>query len=223
MANPTTLSELQTRLHYLLDADTEVPSSDEDDYTVRTGLLNAGIDSWQRTDGVLWPELYTTNTSNSGDGSDTSYALPANFRFLTGFILTSTGANYEKWTVIPVQEAHTHLGEGSSTRYCWVQGTPGAYTIEFSNAPTNGYTITIPYYKSATHLTTSGTSTETPDPDYLVYFALAELYKADFNLSGYNAARQEAESRMSQMKMHAAALPSYQNNSVPDITVGFGD
>jgi hypothetical protein len=218
-----TLANLQTRIHYILEADTAVPESTEDDYTLRTGLINAAIDAWQHSDGVRWPELYTEQSSQIGDGSDTTFTLPANFRELTGYVQVRVGDAYDNYQVIPVHQAHALRNGSISEKYCYVSGSPGSYVLNFSVAPDDDATIYIPYYKYATELASASDVSECPDPDFLVYYALAELYKADTNLSGFNAARQEAESRLSQMRFAAAGLPHYPANALPDITAGLGD
>jgi hypothetical protein len=223
MNNPATLADMQQQLHTLYESNVSQPVFGDLDYTVRTGYLNAAIHKWESLDGVLWNELYATNSATATDGTTTVFTLPTNLNHLTGNVqVLIPSGTYIDYQTIPEQEAHKHRAADTQT-YAFVTGTPGAYSINFTQAPPVG-TLVIPYYKHATELSAASDVTEVPDPYYLIYSALADLQLYASNYYAYNAAGQQAEAALQSMKVRNESLPYYQPNAVPNLTAyGWGE
>jgi hypothetical protein len=172
---------------------------------------------------VLWNELFTNDSSHATDGVLTTFTTPANFHHLTGDVqVLLPSGTYVDYQVIQSQEAHRHRNPETSI-YAYVTGTPGAYSINFTQAPPIG-TLVFPYYKTATYLTNPTDVSECPDPYFLIKSSIADLLLFDDNYYGFNTAGQEADTKLQAMKVRNEASPFFQPNSVPNLTMyGWGE
>lgn len=158
------------------------PTSPE--YITVRAFCNAGINDWAMR--KEWRDLFSTLTSAS-DGTKTltagtySYVCPTNFSSLTSWVRTigSTGAvNF--WEVKP-SEMIAKLANDKG-KYCYITGsTKGGFYLNFNakETLTTGHTINYEYYITPTTLTATTSTSEIPDPYYLVYYSLARLLKND--------------------------------------------
>lgn len=75
-----------TAYYTLFRADSDIPTSSDDEYTVGMRLANEAINYWSNYDGTYWKELFTTNQLDNSSGTQTIstgvtvYTAPANFR-----------------------------------------------------------------------------------------------------------------------------------------------
>lgn len=222
MNSPATLQNLQDLLHVIYEGNTDTPAVASDDWNQRTQLLNLMIRTWERTDGYLWPELMVFNHSGgSSDGATLTFTLPADFSSLLGYIsVKDTNNASTQYKVVSPAQSENYLVSPVET-VAWLTGTPGAYSLIFSIAPPSG-TLVYSYLKHATELSAAADVTECPDPDFLVYDAVAELFKADTNYGAANDAAAKAEDRLNRLKALSMALPNFQPNTLYEGGAGFG-
>ena len=177
--------EIFTAYYSLYRADSDVPTSGDDEYTVGMRLANEAINRWANYDGTYWRELFTTlQTDGGGDQTITSgvsvYKAPANFREAGGFVkvLDSDGTTRATFPIIEPQEAQF---KDDNASYCYFTrgqnyystGTVSQSTTTLTGSGTtftatmvgmqvqfaSGETATITGYTSATSLTVSPSQT----------------------------------------------------------------
>jgi len=177
-----TEAQAQAILQRLYEADEEVPSTSDDDYTTRRGLLNAGIQKWETEDD--WQELYTT-LSAAADGTKTTtastaqYSAPTDFARPLGYLRLVGGSTSTYYRLEPTNRVQLYDNDSSNSFY-YVTGVPGAYKINIHPTPdTSSVTIAYEYYKSATQLSATTSTFEMRDPYYAIYYALSELQRID--------------------------------------------
>lgn len=216
-----TLTEAQTMIHYFLEGDTEVPSSSDDDWTIRTQMINDAIDEWGQKSEVQWRELYTISTSDlEGDGSTKAFTLPTNFNHLTGNVLLydTDSENYTSVPQISPEEAHLYLGNVNDKK-CYISGTR---TLTFTIAPGDGVEIHVPYYKNPTHVSSGADVLPMSKPRFCVYWVTAMIGKQSDDYARYNADMARADEMMTAMMADNETLGSRQQNIIPDNYGGFG-
>lgn len=222
---PLTESDLQDAIHTLYENDPDTPASTDDDYLIRRRLMNVMVNRWENNMGTLWNELWT-NTSVVSIGATltivtntTTYAAPTSFLFPGGFVkvLNSDGTVHKIYPVIKPEQAQSM---SSADEYCYFRGdTNSGYTLVMNPAPNsdlNGKTLNYDYYKRATAFTGTTVTPEMSDPYYIVHGVVAELHKADNNLSLYDSSLAEAEDRLKQMVMRNAMFGHYQDFGLED-------
>lgn len=176
-----TLDDILKMTHRKAEGNVDYPTSGEDDYTLRLGLINDYISVWEREEGTLWNELWKV-ASFASTGA-TSYALSssvADMRFPGGYVevVDTSGASLY-WDVIPVEEVRLKTNNGD--RYCYFTGDPqNGFTLYFNtNQYPSGGTIKFPYYKKANWLANASDKPEMSDPMYLVHAVTSDLKSSD--------------------------------------------
>lgn len=181
-------SEIQALAQSLYDQDQDVPSATEEDYLVRRDIINMGIGFWEGFDGTEWVNLWTTlATDNTGADTtvatgDTQSDCPTSLVRIGKYIKLSSGTSkvlYERKTP---QEAEELVANGSTAKFFWLSGKPGAYKINWNpEIPSeyNGYAISYQFYKKATLITTVSDVPDAPDHMFLVHYLLSWLFKTD--------------------------------------------
>ena len=189
-------------------ADSDIPTSTDDEYTVGLRMANEAINRWQNYDGVYWRELFDTNQTD-GTGaqtvvtSQTTYTAPTNFKEAGGFvrILDSSGNVIQRYAIIEPNEVQF---KGDNTNYCYFTGNPkDNYTLHLNPAPPsslNGLDIEYDYYKTPTEFTTGTDVTEMADPYFIVHRMLANQFRAARN-PYYTSAKSDAENALRQMQI----------------------
>ena len=166
-------------------ADSDVPTSTDDEYTVGMRLANEAINRWANYDGTYWRELFTTLQTDGGGTQTvstgvTDYLVPFSFKEAGGFVRVkdSNGNTVEKYPIIEVQEAQF---QGDDSPYCYFAkgqnyystGTVSQSTTTVTGSGTtftsamvgmqiqyaSGEVATITAYTSATSLTVSPSQT----------------------------------------------------------------
>lgn len=204
-----TFDQIFTAYYSLFRADSDVPTSTDDEYTVGLRLANEAINRWQNYDGTYWKELFTTAQTNSTGGvvtvstGVTSYACPTAFREAGGFvkIINSSGNEQTRYPIIEPQEAQ-FMGEDTQYAY-FTKAASGAFTLHLNPAPTstlNGMSIDYVYYKAPTEFTTGSDTTEMSDPYFIVHRMLTQQFRAARN-PYYTSARSDAENALKQMQI----------------------
>lgn len=190
-------------------ADSDVPTSTDDEYTVGLRLANEAINRWQNFDGTYWRELFTTAQTNSTGGvvivtSGTStYAAPTAFVEAGGFvkIKNSDGNTVRSFPIIDPQEAQ-FKGDDASYAY-FTKATSGVFTLHLNPVPDStldGLDIDYVYYKAPTLFTTGTDTTEMADPYFIVHRMLANQFRAARN-PYYTSAKADAENALKQMQI----------------------
>lgn len=149
-------------------------------------ICNAAIKKWEMFDNTVWRELWTT-LDDAADGDKTitagtyDYDCPTNFAKPSSWVrLTDSNDSTTIYKVVSPEELSRYTDSKDS--FCYFTGNPkDGYDLHFNPnlTLTTGDTIHYEYYKVATLFTASNSTTEVPDPYYLVYYTLARLLKND--------------------------------------------
>jgi hypothetical protein len=168
---------------YRLESD--IPDSDDDEYTIGMRLANEAITRWSNYDGTYWKELFTTLQTNGGGtqtitAGTTDYLAPGNFREAGGFVRVknSDGNTVQRYPIIDPQDAQFRDDNGT---YCYFTegqnyystGTVSQATTTLTGSGTtftsamvgmkvqfdSGETATITAYTSGTNVTVSPSQT----------------------------------------------------------------
>lgn len=215
------LNFLQESIHVISELDADTPTSSDDDYTVRTRLINKWIRAWENEDGMLWSELKKLGSITSTGA--TSYPLSSfsmsDFKRPGGYVYDDLN-NY--YNVIQPEEVQL-LVPSTNTLYCYFLGNQGAgYTLYFgSSYPATGRTIYVPYYKTATLLTTGADKPEMSDPQYIIHGVVSDLLSTE-DPSESSKNFQMAQNIMKNMKLRNFTVPPFQNNQLPNRNASIG-
>lgn len=215
----STEETLQDTIQALYEGDTSTPGSTTEEYLARREMINAGINRWEE-ENVDWNELRATLTGAAdGDkttsGSTTQYDCPTNFRKPGGYVrLYTTAGQSTYYSVIDPQKVQ--LFDNTDKKVCYFTGNPqDGYKLNFLDTHDAGQTISYEYYKTADKVTATSTTPEMADPYFIVYFVLARLYKEErpgLARDYFN----EAEARLSQMKVKNMTVAPWQENTIED-------
>lgn len=171
----------------LYRADSDIPTSTDDEYTVGMRLANEAINRWANYDGVYWKDLFTTLQTDGGGSqtvvtNQTTYLAPNNFREAGGFIkvLSATGTEQTRYPIIDPQEAQfkdanspfcyftkgqnyysTGTVSQTATTVTGVGTTFTALMVGMQIQYASGEVATITAYTDGTTLTVSPTQTVT--------------------------------------------------------------
>jgi hypothetical protein len=207
MANMT-FDQIFTAYYSLFRADSDVPISTDDEYTVGLRLANEAINYWSNYDGVYWKELYSTNLTD-GSGAQTIvtaqtvYIVPTNFREAGGFVrILDTGGNeVQRYPIIEPQEAQF---KDTNSDFCYfTTSATGVFTLNINPAPSsslNGLRIEYVYYKKPTEFTTGTDITEMLNPYFIVHRMLAMQFRASRN-PYYLSALKDSENTVRTMQL----------------------
>jgi hypothetical protein len=197
-----------TAYYSLFRADSDIPASTEDEYTVGMRMANEALNRWANYDGVYWKELYDTNQTD-GTGvqtvttGTTTYAAPTNFKEAGGYVrlLNSDGVVQHRYPILDPNETQFTT---TLNNYCYFTGNPkDGYTLHLSPSPPSnydGWDIEYDYYKKPTEYSTGATVSEIPDPYFVVHRMLANQFRAARN-PYYSSAKADAENALRQMKI----------------------
>lgn len=186
-------------MNVLYNGNSTPPVDGDEDWEVWTELLNVAISIWEKEEGTLWRELYSTLAS-AADGdktttaNDYSYDCPTDFVFPVGFVRTISNSISTYFVVINPDEVQ--LQDDTQGRWCYFTGnTSTGYDLHFNPdlTLTTGDTIAYEYYKTASAVSTGTDKFEMSDPMFAVYYALAELKKDEGDTSGFTIATQKLE------------------------------
>jgi hypothetical protein len=144
MANNLTFSDIFTAYYSLFRADSDVPASTDDEFTVGMRLANEAINYWSNYDGTYWKELYSTNQVD-GSGTQTIttgttiYSAPTNFREAGGFvkILQSNGTEQTRY---PIIDAHDVQFRDTNSTFCYFTSAPQYYSTGTASQSTKTIT-----------------------------------------------------------------------------------
>lgn len=200
-----TLTQIQQRIHQLYEGSTDYPDSDSDDYALRLGLINQAEQVWE-TEEVDWRELHGT-ASTTTDGTSQIDAETDFIQPLGQLVITeSTGDVYYPFK--RTRDAQRILANNSSEKFYYVTGTPGAYKINVNPTPSTGLTVTYPYKKSVTQVSSGSDIPQMSRPLYVVYYVLSKLYELDGRNDMLTSYNNQAYDVMANMKIINEEMPA---------------
>lgn len=203
-----TFDQVFAAFYALFRADSDVPASTDDEYTVGMNLANEAINYWAAYDSTRWKELYDTNQSD-GTGAQTivtgqrTYDAPTNFSEAGGFVkvVNSDGITVQRYPIIEPNEVQF---KGENADYCYFTGDSiGGYTLNLNPAPTdslNDLGIDYVYYKNPTNFTTGSSVTEMSNAYFIVHRMLAMQFRASRN-PYYSSALKDSENTIRVMQL----------------------
>lgn len=144
-----TFDEIFTAYYSQYRADSDVPASTDDEYTVGLALANEAVNRWAHYDATYWNELFTTLQLDGGGDQTittgtTTYLAPGNFKEAGGYVRVknSDGNTVQSY---PIIQPHEVQFKGDDATYCY-----------FSKG--QNYYSTGTVSQSATTVTGSGTT-----------------------------------------------------------------
>ncbi len=203
-----TFTQIFAAYYALFRADSDVPTSTDDEYTVGMNLANEAINYWAAYDSTKWKELYDTNQLD-GTGAQTivtgqkTYTAPTNFSEAGGFvkIVNSDGNTVQRYPIVEPNEVQFR---GDDSDYCYFTGDSiSGYTLNLNPAPSanlNGLDIDYVYYKNPTNFTTGTSVTEMANPYFIVHRMLAMQFRASRN-PYYGSALKDSENTIRVMQL----------------------
>jgi hypothetical protein len=184
----TTLNDIQTQIALDFDSSSSAPATSNTEWTRRLYLINRYEKEWARVKDGRWSQLLTPFTISTVAG--TAYvSLPADYVFGREIVKPNSfmdigGVDYR-------MVAYTEKDKyDTADSYVYILGDDQAgYKLYINPTPDTAVTVTLPYYSTylATSsagvkqnvLTTGTDITRCPDPMYIVYMTLADLFKID--------------------------------------------
>lgn len=182
-ASQMTLQTLQDNIAVQYTNSTDTPTVGDDDWNLRTSLINSGISYWESQENIEWNELWTNGgtTPTTVTAGTTSYALPTNFRKCGEYIriIKTDGV---KDTIQLIDPADRDKYINTPTYKAYISGKPGAYILNLLWTPSAsdvyiGGTFDIDYYKYATALSGASDIPDMSNPMFLVHWVVSKLFQ----------------------------------------------
>ena len=189
-------------VYSLTEGDADGWETTSDEYLAARIYANAAIVKWEFYDNTVWRELWTTLTDAS-DGTKTltagtyAYDCPTDMRRPGSFIRTG-GTTF--WDLIKVENLAKYAD--TNGKFCWFTGSVKAgFKLNFNpnEVLATGNLIEYEYYKQATTFTAITSTSEVPDPYFIVYYVLARIVKNDGEDNTEEL--QEADDRLETMRV----------------------
>lgn len=203
-----TYSEIFSAFYTLYRAESEVPASTDDEYTIGMRFANEALNYWANYDATYWKELFTTAQTSSTGGVVTlatgtkTYLAPTAMREAGGYIKLLNGTTVQSH--LPIVEPQEAQFRGDTSQYAYFTGDPNnGFTLNLNVAPTaseNGFLIDYVYYKKPTEYTTPASKSEIPNPYFVVHRMLSQRFRASRN-PYYASAKADAENAMRVMQL----------------------
>lgn len=227
--SPMTESDIIDIVYAEYENDNDTWDSSSSEYLTARALSKAAIRRWEYLEGTKWPELFT-KTAGAADGTLTTTAGTYTYTCPTNMRLPPTTDDYVRlidsagqasvYIIVPLTKVPQL--NSSDEKFCYFTGnqTTG-FTLNFNPrlTLTTGETIAYEYYKRATYLTSTTSSTEMSNPMYIVHYILHRLYKSDGLLSESREELQMAENILQEMRSDVQAVDE---DILDGINEGFG-
>ena len=217
------LTQCVNYINTLYNLNATPPVAGTSDWNTWTVFINIAINLWEKEEGMLWNELYTT-LSGAADGTKSttagtwSYAVPTNFVFPNAaYVWIGTGTN--KQAVKVIEQKDKQLYENNSDPWCYFlkNPTPMLYFNPNWVVPTG--TLNYEYYKTATLMVNGVDVVEMSDPMFTVYYTVNELNKDTGDTSSGTIATQKMESMRTKNEMGS---PNESNSVLNGLGEGMG-
>jgi len=203
-----TEQEIINIVYSLYETDTTNWESTEEEYLAARQFANVAIRRWEFYDNTKWRELYSNLTDSTSSGvvktltaGTYEYTAPDEFRSPSSWVRTLDGSNNPTfWKVIGAEKSADYAN--STAKVCWFSGNDAdGFVLNFNPKVTltTDHTINYEFYKAASLFSTTTSTTEVPDPYFIVYFILARFLKNDGE--GNIEELQEADDRLETMRV----------------------
>lgn len=203
-------SEIIDQVYSLYENDDDTWDSSSSEYMTARNYSKAAIRRWEYYEGTKWPQLWT-RISEASDGDKTTtegvyeYDCPTNLRMPPSsedYVRTVNNSGVSRYFII-IPHSKVQQLDNNADLWCYFKGNPKTgYKLYINPKVTlsTGETIEYDYYRQATYLTSTTSTTEMENPFFIVHYILSRLYKNDGQLSEANQEMQIAESYLSEMK-----------------------
>jgi hypothetical protein len=214
------LQSIQDAIEILVNNDRDTPDVEDDEWTIRLGLINLAIDNWSSED-TLWNELWTTYTHDGSVTNATTYDLTfTDFRFPGSQLRLVLNGQTTYVKLVPPGEAQNYVGQG---RVAYITGSTSAgFVLNFNWTPaptdgTYGASIIFDYYKVAAALENATDEPEMSDTSYITYWAAAQKSLLESQNNKYTVFSNMATQSIETMKLMNTIGPPNQPNVTDDI------
>lgn len=195
-------------VYSLYETDTTNWEATEEEYLAARQYANVAIRRWEFYDNTKWRELFSTLTASTEESlvktltaGTYTYTAPVDMRSPSSWVRTLDGSdNPTFWTVIGNEKSAQYAN--SSDKVCWFTGNfKDNFVLNFNSnvTLTTSHTINYEYYKTASVFSATTSTTELPDPYFIVYFILARFLKNDGEDNMEEL--QEADDRLETMRV----------------------
>jgi hypothetical protein len=182
-----TEEELFQQAYSLYEGDTTNWGTSDAEYLAARRYSKAAIQMWENYDNTKWRELFTNNSASSASDVTTSitagtyqYSCPANFRYPCSYVRTIKSTSSSYYQVIPPEDRPIY--DDNAQLWVYFSGNiKDGFKINFNPELTlsTGDTLSYEYYKQATYLTATTSTTEMSNPFFIVHYILWRMYKND--------------------------------------------
>lgn len=232
-----TYDEIFAEYYPLYRGQATVPAVTDREYLLGIPLANNAIRRWDRADGVLWEELYTTNQVEGSNGGGTltlvstaaSSTGPTNMRKPGSDIVLTSPTDTTRKKRIPVVAASEVYAKSDAATYAYFVGSAnsGTWVLYFNGDMTqyNGWTLDYVYYKKPTLFTVGGgEENEMSDPNFIIQTMLQSRFVNSRNGFAYTDAKANAIDALRNMVIeNNSGSPGNSWNLLgTDTTPGFG-
>jgi len=218
----TKFSEIFQEYYTLFRGQDVIPDSTDPEWKIALNLANTAIRTWDRADGTLWQELFTTATQEGETitlASGTSqYDGPSNMRIpAKGFRVGSSPL-----ATITAGDA-LNVSSQASVAY-WTGGANKGWTLNINgyNGSYDGQVVDFTYYKKPTLMTGANSVPEMSDPNYIVQKMVALRSSNERNGFVFQTADRDATLALQNMVLENSQGPN-ELNFLNDGTPGFGN
>jgi len=221
-----THQQIQDAIHVQYTNANDTPTVGSTDWLVRLSHINNAISYWSAQKAVEWNELWLTGGTIPTviAAGVTSYALPADFNYMGGFIrLVQPNGTKSTIPIIQAEEAQRYVNQNINKVY--ITGKPGSYILRTLWVPTaldvyTGSTLEYDYYKYPLALSAPSDVPEMSNPWFIVHFVTAKLFQTQ-SPTNYNIHNNLSVDLMNQM-MEANQLTGIYNNSPNGVSFTIG-
>lgn len=218
---PYDLSDIQDRIETLVNNDADTPDTTDDEWSTRLNLINQSIGKWDAQD-VQWDELWKTYTHGSVVAAGTlTYTLTMTDMRTPADLVKLTLNSVDSYYPIVDEEAYYAMRQEEKVVYFTGSNKDG-WVLNLGWTPatgdgTVGATISFPYYKYATRLSSTPDVPEMSDPNYIIYDVAAAKSLMEGNNDQFSIYSTEANDCMDRMKINNEATKQFESGKMPDI------
>lgn len=214
-----------------------VPASTDREYLLGIPLANNAIRRWDRADGVLWEELFTSNQQQGSDGEGTltldltltSQVGPTNMRKPGSYVQLTDPTNAQNFRRFPVIAPSETYAQGSNSMYAYFEGSAntGVWALFLNGTYTqySDWLIDYPYYKKPTLFTPGGGEVaDMSDPNFIIQSMLQSRFVNSRNGFAYSDSKANATDALRNMVIenNSGSPGNSWNLLTTDQTPGFG-
>lgn len=196
----------------LFRGEATVPGSTDDEYVMGLSFANRALGRWANFDNTMWKELWTTlqdstqvspalvTTITAGDGT---YTAPTDFVESGSYVevKNSDGNLVQRYQVLDPEQVKFR---STNDTFAYFTGNPTTgFTLKLNPLPDSsldGMDIDYAYYKKPSYYSTGTSTSEIPNPLFIVHDMLATRFQIERNYGGYQIAKRDAEEFLKNMQ-----------------------